>query len=97
MAMEIRPVTLAAGSTIIRAAPGKVGGYWFKNTGGGAITVTIFDNTTAAGTKVLTSFIVAATTGDTGLVQFPYPVQFTVGISVLTSGGTLTTGLILAD
>lgn len=97
MAMEIRPVTLAAGSTVIRAARAKVGGYWFKNVGGTPITVTIFDNTTAAGTKVLTSFIVAATTGDTGLVEFPYPIQFTVGVSVLTAGGTLSTGLILAD
>lgn len=97
MAMEIRPVTLAAGSTIIRAAPGKVGGYWFKNVGGTPITVTIFDNTTAAGTKILVVLTVAATTGDTTLIEFPFPIQFTVGISVLTSGGTLQTGFVLAD
>lgn len=98
MAMEIRPTTLVAGNTVVRAAPGRLGGYWFKNPSGTAVTVTIYDNTTAAGTKILAAIPVAATTGDTGMVQFPYPIQFTVGISLAVVGaGTLTVSYVLAD
>lgn len=98
MAAEIRPTTLVAGNTVVRAAPGKLYGYWFKNPSGTAVTVTIYDNTTATGTKILTAVPVAATTGDTGLVMFPYPIQFTVGISVNVAGaGTMTVSYVVAD
>lgn len=98
MAAEIRTTALTAGNTVVRAAPAKLYGYWFKNPSGTAMTVTIYDNTTATGTKILTAVPVPATTGDTGLVMFPYPIQFTVGLSVNVAGaGTLTVSYVVAD
>jgi hypothetical protein len=98
MAAEIRTTTLVAGNTVVRAAPAKLLGYWFKNPSGTAVTLTIYDNTTATGTKILAAIPVAATTGDTGLVMFPYPIQMTVGLSVnLAGAGTLTVSYVVAD
>lgn len=97
MAMEIRTTSLVIGNTVVRAAPGKVGGYWFKNTSGTIATVTFYDAVTAAGTKILTTVSVPATTGDTGLVVFPFPIQFTVGVSVAVAGSTLVVSLLLVD
>lgn len=98
MAAEIRPTTLVAGNTVVRAAPAMLHGYWFKNPSGTAVTVTIYDNTTATGTKILAAIPVAATTGDTGLVMFPHPIRFGVGLSVnVTGAGTLTVSYVVAD
>jgi hypothetical protein len=98
MAAEIRTTALTAGDTVVRAAPATLHGYWFKNLSGTAMTVTIYDNTTATGTKILTSVPVAATTGDTGMVMFPHPIRMTVGLSVNVAGaGTLTVSYVVAD
>lgn len=98
MAAEIRTTNLAAGTTVVRAAPAIMYGYWFKNPSGTAMTITFYDNTTATGAKILTSLVVPATTGDTGLVYFPYPIRFTVGLSVgVVGAGTLTVSYVVAD
>jgi hypothetical protein len=98
MAAEIRSTNLTVGTTVVRAAPTKLYGYWFKNPSGTAMTVTIYDNTTATGAKILYAVPVPATTGDTGMVLFPYPIQFTVGLSVgVVGAGTLTVSYVIAD
>ena len=63
--------------------------------------MTIYDNTTATGTKILNrlTFTTAGAAGsDTGLITFPQPIQFTVGISVGIAGTTPNmVGMLLVD
>lgn len=96
MAAEIRTTTLVPGNSVVRAAPGTMYGYWFQNSGGATAVITIYDNTTAAGTKILTIITLATTVG-TGLVIFPQPIRFTVGISLSVATGTLTGSMVLVD
>jgi hypothetical protein len=95
---SMRTIPVAAASTVLRAAPATLYGYYITNSAAGsAVTLTIFDNTTAAGTKILARIDVAATGGTSGLVLFPNPIQMTVGLSVTLTGGNLAYGWILAD
>lgn len=101
MAAEIR-TTATSGNTVVRAAPGTVYGYRFQNTAAQTDNVVvIYDNTTAAGTKILNrlTFPTAGAAGaDTGLVLFPQPVRFTVGVSVGITGTTPNmVGMLLVD
>lgn len=101
MAVEIRTIA-TTGNTVVRAAPGRVYGYRFQNTAAQTDNVlVIYDNTTAAGTKILNrlTFATAGAAGaDTGLVLFAQPVQFTVGVSVGITGTTPNmVGQILVD
>lgn len=95
---SLRPITLAAGNTVVRAGSGVMYGYSFVNTAAGAAaTATIYDNTTATGTKILARVDIAATGGTTGIVEFPNPVAFTTGISVAITGGNLLVAWVLVD
>lgn len=101
MAAEIR-TTATTGNTVVRAAPGMVYGYRFQNTAAQTDNVVvIYDNTTATGTKILNrlTFATAGAAGsDTGLILFPQPVRFSVGVSVGVTGTSPNmVGMLLVD
>jgi hypothetical protein len=94
----MRTIPVAAATTVLLARPATVYGYYLTNSAAGtAVTLTVFDNTTAVGAKILARIDVAATGATTGLVLFPNPIQLTVGLSVILTGGNLSYGWILAD
>lgn len=97
MAAEIRTIA-TSGNTVVRAAPGTVYGYALRNTTAQTDNVvTVYDNTTATGTKILFSRTLG-NAENTGLVLFPQGIKFTVGVSVGIAGTTPNTvGQILVD
>lgn len=57
------------------------------NTYVAAATITIYDNTAASGTKIGTLTLPATITGDTP-ITLPYDLQFSTGLTLVTSGAT---------
>lgn len=95
---SLRNIPVAAATTVLLARPATLYGYHLTNSAAGsAATLTVYDNTTATGTKILARIDVGATGATTGLVLFPNPIQMTVGLSVILTGGDLRYGWILAD
>lgn len=57
------------------------------NTYAASATITIYDNTAASGTKIGTLTLPSTITGDTP-ITLPYDLQFSTGLTIVTSGAT---------
>lgn len=75
---EYVPKLITAGTTVIKATQGIMGGFFLSSTSSG--TITIYDGLTTAGTKIM------ETITPTVLGYYIFPVGFSVGLTVVVGG-----------
>ena len=86
--MALVPKALpASGSSTLFTGAVQVGGFTYNNGSGGAVVITIYDNTAASG-KVIYQESVATVTAVTRV--FNPPITTTIGVTVNLSAGTAT-------